>query len=148
MTTYAQQTTSQVALPPASSYASWGSRVAAAIIDAFILLVVIFVFIEARIALHSEAVGILALLSIPAYYTIGHGSASGQTLGKRACSITVRRADDFGRLGYGGALWRFVIQGVLGVIPGLGLLNVMAPLWSDRKQAWHDRGARTVVLHF
>lgn len=88
----------------------------------------------------------VAFLCFPAYFVICHGSLSGQTPGKKVCRIAVRDAESFSRIGYGRALWRFIIQIVLGWIPVVGIVNVLAPLWTERKQAWHDRGARTVVV--
>ena len=52
-------------------------------------------------ALESTAFSALAFVMIPLYYTLGHGSASGQTLGKKACSIAVRRAAGCGGGGFG-----------------------------------------------
>jgi len=130
----------------AAGYATWGSRVAAAMIDSFLLFLALVLGIAVAAGLHSPALVVAAFLGIPAYYTLGHGSESGQTVGKRAMSIAVRGADDLGRIGYGRALWRFTIMWLLGVIPLVCILNLLAPLWSSRNQAWHDNGAATVVV--
>jgi uncharacterized RDD family membrane protein YckC len=128
------------------AYASWALRVAAALLDGAAVLVLFIVMIGIGAALESTAFSALAFVMIPLYYTLGHGSASGQTWGKKACSIAVRGAEDFDEIGYGRALWRFVIQTLLGWIPIVAIVDVLAPLWSKRNQAWHDIGASTVVV--
>lgn len=126
-------------------YASWGSRVGAALIDGFCAFIVIVVGAAIGGALNSPAIAVtLAIGGYIGYYVIGHGSESGQTLGTKAVSIAVRR-DGGERLGYGLALWRLVAQALLGFIPLVGLLNLLAPLWDSKNQCWHDKRAGSVV---
>jgi uncharacterized RDD family membrane protein YckC len=111
------------------TYAGWWSRVGAALLDGIIAFVAV----------------ILAIAGYAGYYVLGHGSESGQTLGKKAASIAVRR-EGGGRAGYGVALWRFIAQFLIGVIPLIGILNLLAPLWDSKNQCWHDKLAGTVVV--
>ncbi|GAB2826009.1 hypothetical protein GCM10027176_32980 [Actinoallomurus bryophytorum] len=82
----------------------------------------------------------------------------GQTLGKRAMDIRVVRAGDGGAIGYGQSTLRELVFAPLNLIIGLGnlvvvivvgLLSDLDPawiLWDPRRQALHDKVARTVVV--
>jgi uncharacterized RDD family membrane protein YckC len=93
------------------------------------------------------AAGIVAgILFYVLYFTLGHGSKSGKTLGKKVLGIAVKGRDDFGRISYGRAFGRLLAFFLIGWIPLVGLLNILAPLWSRDHQAWHDRMMDTVVV--
>jgi serine/threonine-protein kinase len=129
-----------------SYYASWGSRVGASLLDA--LAVVVIVAVGFVIGEAFDAPGLAAALAIfgyVAYFVVGHGSAAGQTLGKKALAIGVRRFDGR-RLGYARALWRFVAQSAIGLIPLINLLNLLSPRWDADNQCWHDKLAGTIVI--
>ena len=74
----------------------------------------------------------------------------GQTLGKMAMGIMVVRADDGGVPGWGKAIGRWILPGLLLIIPVVGwllsLLVYVSLLWDDRRQGWHDKMATTVVI--
>ena len=74
----------------------------------------------------------------------------GQTLGKMAMNIMVVRAEDGGVPGWGKALGRWVLPGLLFLIPVAGgllsLLVYISLLWDDRRQGWHDKMGTTVVV--
>ncbi|MCE2528102.1 MAG: RDD family protein [Actinomycetia bacterium] len=74
----------------------------------------------------------------------------GQTLGKMAMNIMVVRAEDGGVPGWGKALGRWVLPGLLALIPVAGgllsLLVYISLLWDDRRQGWHDKMGTTVVV--
>jgi uncharacterized RDD family membrane protein YckC len=131
-------------------YAPWGSRAGAWLIDGVLLWVV---FIGAAITLaHMIGTGRdyyydwLLLVGPAVYFTLGHGSESGQTLGKRACGIAVRDARTFGRLSYGMAFWRWLSTALLWLTFVLGLIDGFSPLGQKENRAWHDRAARSVVI--
>ncbi|MGW7415601.1 RDD family protein [Streptomyces sp. NPDC054863] len=69
----------------------------------------------------------------------------GRTLGKKAFGLQVRDIEEHEPPRFGGALRRWLVYGVLGIL-GVGVLNV---LWClvDRpwRQCWHDKAARTFV---
>jgi uncharacterized RDD family membrane protein YckC len=82
-----------------------------------------------------------------AYFTALTGGSRGQTVGKRAVGIAVQDAAGAGPIGYGRAAARY------GMILGLGTLllvpllaDYLSPLWSARRQAWHDTAARSIVV--
>ncbi len=69
----------------------------------------------------------------------------GRTLGKKLCGLQVRDIESHDAPGFGAALRRWLVYGVLGLL-AVGVLNV---LWClvDRpwRQCWHDKAARTFV---
>lgn len=87
--------------------------------------------------------GIVAFL----YYVLQHGRW-GQTLGKRVMSLRVVRADDAGPISYGQAAWRLLFAYLISLATcGVGgLIDVAWILWDRRRQALHDKVARTVVV--
>ena len=74
----------------------------------------------------------------------------GQTLGKMAMRIMVVRAEDGDVPGWGKAIGRWILPGILGLIPVAGgllvLLVYLSLLWDDRRQGWHDKMGTTVVI--
>ncbi len=139
-------------------FASWGRRLAAVVIDGAILgTVVVATALVAGVSpeqLNAEiraADGIFALLLfvVPeaVYDTLMIGSRS-QTIGKMAMRIAVVDvADGRGRIGYRRAFMRWVVTNLLWtlwLVPGI--LDHLWPLRDKRRQAWHDKAARTVVV--
>ncbi len=92
---------------------------------------------------------ILALL-ISLIYEPALIATRGQTLGKMMVGIKVVRAEDGGLPGWGKAIGRWVLPGVLSLVPFVGwilqLLAYISLLWDDRRQGWHDKMATTVVV--
>ena len=89
------------------------------------------------------------LLVIPCllYFGIMNGSKRGQTLGKMALSIVVRDARSGGPIGFWRGVGRYAITTlffVLLVVPYL--IDNLSPLYDARRQAWHDRVVRSVVV--
>ena len=71
----------------------------------------------------------------------------GQTPGKMATSIRVVRADNGTLPGWGPAAGRWVIPAIgytLLILPGL--LVHASLLWDDRRQGWHDKAVKTLVV--
>src|SRR3954451_24174271 len=91
-------------------------------------------------------VGLYAVVGVvPTYLTYFHGSATGQTPGKRLLGIAVR-PEEGGRLGYGRALKRALALGVVLLIPVLNVLAVIRPARHPRRHGYHDDVARTIVV--
>lgn len=69
----------------------------------------------------------------------------GRTLGKKLCGLDVRDIESHDAPGFGAAVRRWLVYGVLGLLV-IGVVNV---LWCliDRpwRQCWHDKAARTFV---
>ncbi|MFD0901636.1 RDD family protein [Actinomadura sediminis] len=71
----------------------------------------------------------------------------GQTLGKMLLRIRVVREEDGGPVARSQAAARAAFYSVLGGICGcIGFIDVLWILWDRRKQALHDKIARTVVV--
>jgi len=71
----------------------------------------------------------------------------GQTIGKRIMKIKVIPVDPAQTLTRGHAVRRMLAQFGLGLVPGLGLVNVLFPLWDKPyQQALHDKFAKTLVI--
>lgn len=74
----------------------------------------------------------------------------GQTLGKMAARVKVVQAEDGEVPGWGKAIGRWLLPGLLGLIPVVGgllvLLVYLSLLWDDRRQGWHDKMGSTVVI--
>jgi len=148
-------------LPP---YASWGRRFAAVFVDGFLLAIPFVVAIVVAVVStegsgggqedeisDAAAIGVLIAwaLSVVAplvYYTVLHGRASGQTVGKRLLGIRVV-GEDFRPIGYGRAFGRVLISWVLWLLCYVpGILDVLWPLWDDKNQSLHDKVANSLVV--
>lgn len=131
-------------------------RLIAAIVDGLIVYAVTWVLTtpalgygtmyEGSVARQTVAnliAGVVAFL----YYVLQHGRW-GQTLGKRLMHLRVVRADDAGRISYGQAAWRLLFEYLISLATcGIGgLVDVAWILWDQRRQALHDKVARTVVV--
>jgi len=87
------------------------------------------------------------------YGTVLCGSKRGQTVGMMAVGVRAVREGSFGVLGYGRALARAVVEGVLRLIELLfvllgviWLLDMLFPLWDAKRQTLHDKVAGSVVV--
>lgn len=72
----------------------------------------------------------------------------GATLGQMATSLKVVRDSDtgLGLIGWGPSAIRAVLAVVIQNVPLLGLVNVLMPLFTRKKQTFHDMAAKTVVV--
>lgn len=152
--------------PSGRPLAEWWKRLVAAIIDNAIigipLWILYFVIIVAAATTATPAgelrspgafggalvLWFLLAFTVPlGYYTLFHGS-SGQTLGKKAMKIQVVDESGSGVIGYGRAFLRWLIGTLLGALTcGIGgLLNGLWPLWDERRQAIHDKPAKSLVI--
>jgi uncharacterized RDD family membrane protein YckC len=132
----------QAASGPSGPRAGFWRRFAAVIVDGLVLAIPtipVTVFVD-DVATINVITTIISLV----YYVLLEGSASGQTVGKRALGI---RVFDFrggtGSIGYGRALVRNLVKYVSGVVVLLGYLWM---LWDREKQTWHDKAATSVVV--
>jgi uncharacterized RDD family membrane protein YckC len=153
-------------------YATWGIRVGGYLIDTVIFLVVLVVlFILFR---HSNTLEVHLMArrgnatqrrhfsTVPflitgvlyvVYGTVLCGSSRGQTVGMMAVGVRAVRAGSLETLGYGRALARALVEGVLRLVDlvffvlGLvWLLDMLFPLWDSKRQTLHDKVAGSVVL--
>jgi uncharacterized RDD family membrane protein YckC len=132
--------------PPASSdspsgpRASFGRRLVAALVDGLVFAVLFGLLFALTNQGVAYGVGILFSL---AYYTYFEGSASGQTVGKRALGIRVIDFRTGAPIGYGRAFIRWIGR-ILSQIPCY--LGYLWMLWDKEKQTWHDKLANDVVV--
>ena len=150
-----------------------GSRLGARIIDSVILSVVSIILLVAGVLALigldledtteteeelAEGGGvflgmILAILAIGLLYEVVLIATRGQTLGKMATRIRVVRADNGQVPGWGKSLGRWLLPALFGIagsympFVGLGVLLIyVSLLWDKRRQGWHDKAARTLVI--
>ncbi|WP_432249338.1 RDD family protein [Streptomyces sanyensis] len=86
-----------------------------------------------------------ALLVLGVLYEALPTARWGRTLGKRLCGLTVLDIESHEPPSFGGALRRWLVYSVLGLLV-LGVLNVLWCLFDKPwRQCWHDKAARTFV---
>jgi uncharacterized RDD family membrane protein YckC len=131
---------------PSGPRANFGQRLVAFLID-FVIIVVALVVLVGIAGAIDEALGVIAyilgILATVVYYAYFEGSASGQTIGKKALGIRVIDFNTGGPLGFGRGLIRWVARIPSQVVCYLGYLWM---LWDREKQTWHDKLASTVVV--
>ncbi len=125
---------------PSGPRATFGYRFVAALVDGILLGIVNLVLREATSPGGGYGLGLLVSL---AYFTFFEGSASGQTIGKRAIGIRVVDLPGGGSIGHGRALVRWVGR-IISSIPLL--LGYFWMLWDRERQTWHDKLASAVVV--
>jgi uncharacterized RDD family membrane protein YckC len=150
-------------IPPNSlgHYAGFVTRLAARLVDQGIIALINFVvmigvewvlriLVERQLlfgweqvplpVLSGIAAGVYTLISFG--YDIAFWTLAGQTPGKRLMGVRVVRTDGQ-RLRFGGALLRRL--GYL--LSGLLYLGFLWVLMDNRRQGWHDKLARTIVVY-
>ena len=139
---------------PAFTYSGFWRRVGAYVIDGLILSVptnIIRVaasagsggtFIGPLSPGASIAVTLINTIIGVAYYAWLDGTR-GQTVGKMVAGIKVVDADSGGFIGVPRGIGRYFARILSGIVLGLGFLWM---LWDERKQCWHDKLVRSVVV--
>lgn len=147
--------------------AEWWQRAVAAIIDwaIFVIptwIIVYVVIISAVTTTHyvngfsyqTRSTGLLWLFDVVfflaylAYYTLLNGGEKGQTVGKMVMGIATRDESGQGPIGYGRAAGRYGIIFLLSLPCLIPLIiDYLSPLWDPRRQAWHDKTARSLVIN-
>jgi uncharacterized RDD family membrane protein YckC len=135
-------------------YAGLVSRLSALAIDVGLLAVAVLAVRLLPEALWNEMVArpmpgwltasatIAAMLLPWAYFTVSWW-LTGQTIGDMLMGVVVLRRDSRG-LSFAQAAGRALLG--LALAP-LWLVGLIAVLWDDQRQAWHDRVFRTVVRY-
>ena len=161
--------------PDGQPLAGWGARLVARILDTF-LLAAVMGFLAPTIAgvpdfwqRYAEAVvnpeDILTLpedlargmfritiasVVLGLLYETVTTSMLGGTLGKLALGLRVRLRETAGNLGWGPSAIRAAIWNLPQLVNTIGslfvLLNGLWPLWDPKRQALHDKAARTNVV--
>lgn len=94
-----------------------------------------------RLAMWSLVIGVLSMV-----YEIVLTTLLGGTLGKLAVGLRVRMREQPGNIGWGPSILRGLVYQLCGLITPIYFLNVLWPLWDDKRQALHDKAARTNVV--
>ena len=101
----------------------------------------------------TSAIGLLlgsaVFLGVWLVYSIVFVHTSGESIGRIAVGIRVVDLEDGQPPGWGRSTIRALIQlglFLLAFIPIFAALNYARVLWDPRKQGWHDRAARTIVV--
>lgn len=137
---------------PLGEYATFGTRLGARLLDVLTLLLIWPLELGAA-ALVATSLGvddagptvILAALvgsplAVTAYYLVG--ASHGQTLGKQNRGIRVCR-EDGRRLGF----WLAVGRELASFVSSLPfMIGWLAPLWTPKRQTWHDTMTSTIVV--
>ena len=128
-------------------YAGWWSRVGAWVIDNLLLLIPAVAFFgDDLVPIALAAAAFAFWLVFPfIYFTYCHGKW-GQTIGKRALKIRVRRAQQDSLLSYGAAFGRYATVFVFGIFTIPLLVDYLFPLWDRQRQSLHDKVASSIVV--
>lgn len=132
-----------------SEFAEWWQRFAAAIVDVLVVGIpsVTLKFLLARAPGPGLVVSVACVFGAILYRVVLEGGPRGQTVGKTAMKIKVQDATSGDPIGYGRALVRWFVAGILWAVLYLpGLLDVLFPLWDARRQTLHDKAANSVVV--
>lgn len=133
-------------------YATWGRRLGARVIDFFVTLVLfvpVLAGVTAAIAAATNTDFVFAFfvaiyidmgLWEGAYYLVG--ASHGQTIGKQMLGIRVCR-ESGERLGF----WLAVGRNFTAILSSLAFgIGWLAPLWTPKRQTWHDSMTGTIVI--
>lgn len=125
-------------------YASFGRRLGAALVDS-----VVGIVLGLMIGLMTPSVEMSQVFGFVAgiLYYVGFTGRVGQTPGKMLLKIKVIKADGKGEAlqSYGWLLLRETVGKFLSGI--VILLGYFWMIWDDKKQTWHDKLGKTVVIN-
>jgi uncharacterized RDD family membrane protein YckC len=150
-----------VAYGPAMDYASWGNRALGYIIDSLLVGAVMGVLwlllAGALIGLAGTHAGggvcclfiilfPLSTLLVGLYNRVYLVSQRGYSIGQGVVKVKV--VDANGRfLTQGTAFLRLLVQAGMGFVPFLPLLDLLWPLWDERRQTLHDKAVNCYVIN-
>jgi uncharacterized RDD family membrane protein YckC len=137
--------------------ASWGRRLAALLVDGAVLTaIVLTTMLAAGVPLDDvnstiwdgSSLALIALFVLPeAIYDTAMIGARNQTFGKMALGIKVVDAESRGPIGYARAFTRWLSTAFLWALWALpGVVDHLWPLRDSRRQTFHDKLARSVVV--
>ena len=137
----------------------WWKRAVAVIIDTIVLTIPLSIVssivggIETTTVdgeAHVEMRGpgfLITIVAVVLYYALLNGGARGQTVGKMLIRVQVHDIETGGPIGFGRGLGRQLILYVFAIACVLPLLlDYLSPLWDQKRQAWHDKLVRSVVV--
>lgn len=136
-------------MPP---LAHWGLRFGALLLDVLVTVAPMYAlgFIDLAMADDTATAGPGIFFMIGVLYTIGMSiyqiyreGSTGQTIGKKALGISLRREADGSVLGFGMAFVRRLAHFLDSIACYIGWLW---PLWDEKKQTFADKVCGTVVV--
>jgi len=135
--------------PTPVALAAWWKRLAALIVDNVLLYAVsTLVAIQATSSSAATDLRVLAELVLTFLYFGYLNGVHGQTVGKRLFGIRVVDADTGELIGFRRGLARYGVVALLSmafVVPEL--VDGLWPLRDPRRQSWHDKAVRSVVVN-
>lgn len=168
-TIYGQTAVAPTAYVPTLPYAEWGDRAFAALIDGAITFGILILLTFICVALGAVGAGIggsdsaapiviflfgifisaLSIFGFGLYNKIYLVSKRGASIGQNIQHLKV--VDATGRIPPVGPLsLRLLVQVGLFMVPGVNgllvLLDLLFPLWDEKKQTIHDKAASTYVI--
>ncbi|MER6050400.1 RDD family protein [Streptomyces sp. NPDC020883] len=145
--------------PPPQALAVPGMRLLARFIDYLVIGVLIAgAWVPANIWMYSTfkpgdgrgvpvVLGLFAWTLLVGLFFEPLTTAMGGTLGKAICGLRVVHVETGNKLGFGHALGRWLAYLGIGMVPVLGLINVLSCIWNEPfRQCMHDRAANTAVV--
>jgi len=120
-------------------YADFGTRLVATVIDGLILIAVGVVARQIGVGVLYRRMDWLVAAAYTVYFWVNR---DGATLGKQVMKIKVV-GENGKALDYKQAVLRYFGYIVSAIPLGLGFLWV---IWDEKKQGWHDKIAKTVVV--
>lgn len=135
---------------PGQGSASWGTRVAATLVDAGVIFLIVVALVAIPALIYGdpggwgEVGGVFVLVVAPLYFALLQ--AEGQTVGQRSFGIDVRRRGSLDRLGYGRAFSRALVTFFFILTGIVWIFDVLWPLWDEHKQALHDKVVGSAVV--
>jgi uncharacterized RDD family membrane protein YckC len=99
------------------------------------------------VLLITELIAFLLTLAGQYVYDVEFAKRTGQTVGKRVMKLRIVPLDPHQPLDRGVLAKRWLVSSPGGLVPGLGILNVLWCLWDQPfRQCLHDKFAKTVVV--
>ena len=138
--------------PSGGKIASSAARLGARVLD-WVVVAVFGLFI-AVVGVSTAWVGgpelLLLLPLVGSLYEVPLIAVRGQTLGKMVLKVKVVRLDNGLVPGWRKSIGRTIIPMAAALIPLAGWIGALlvygSLLWNDRRQGWHDRAAKTLVI--
>lgn len=127
-------------------YAGFWERFLAGIVDAILVAIAsgVISVVFGLMGDFGKSLGSLVTLVLSCGYYVYFISQKGQTIGKRALSIRVQNESTGQNLDVVSAILREVVgKFISGIVLLLGYLWM---LWDPKKQTWHDKIAKSVVV--
>ena len=129
-------------------YAGFGRRLVAVVIDWFITTTTTFIIgLSIQVIFRIQTLGSIANLlsvSVMSVYGVYFVSQKGWTVGKKIMGIRVQNIETGQNLDLVSAILREVVGKFISAL--VLCLGYFWMLWDDKKQTWHDKIAKSVVV--